>query len=147
MRVILKEDLKKVGKKGDIIKVADGYAKNYLFPKNLAIEANKSNIKDLDEKKKEQREKEDRSCQKHAEEGNFLKEKVIKITSKSGGSGKLFGSITTQDVSDAILKQAGIEIDKRKINIHNPIKHTGTHKVEISLHPKVCIELSIEVEG
>lgn len=147
MKVVLKEDLKKLGKKWDVVKVADGYARNYLFPKNLAVEANEANLTNLGKKKKDHQLKDDRDYQKCVQTSNLLSSKIIKIASKSGQEGKLFGSVTSQDVYDAVLEQTCVEIDKRKIKFFQQIKHTGTHKVEVSLHPKVQAEITLEVEG
>ena len=117
MQVILLTDVNKLGKKGDVAKVSDGYARNYLLPKKLAVIAEDRNLKDLDQKKKDNDKKEDRFFQSKLELGKLIKSKNLTIKAKSGDQGRLFGSITAQDIADAIKKEYKADIDKRKVEL------------------------------
>jgi large subunit ribosomal protein L9 len=145
MKVILTQDVKGSGKKGEIINVAEGYARNYLFPKKLAIEATDGNMKEVARQKASQE-------QKKAEElGNArllakqLEKVMITLAVKTGDGGRLFGSINTKDISDQLEKECGLAIDKRKIELKGPIKNLGTHKVSIKLHPEVTAAIDVKV--
>lgn len=145
MKVILLEDVKNVGKKGQIINAKDGYARNFLFPKNLAIEATDVNLKNLEnaKKKKEEKEKEILEEAKVLEEQ--LMQKTIVIKTKTGENGKLFGSITTKEISELLEKEHGISIDKKKYDLEEPIKSVGEYFVKIRLHPTVNAKLKVIV--
>lgn len=142
MKVILLQDVKNVGKKGDVVNSSDGYARNYLFPRKLAEEATDSNLHVLNAKKETERRKklaEIEAAQKLAEE---LKGKEIKIEAKSGDNGKLFGAITSKDVAELIKKQYKIEVDKKKV-VMDTIKLAGTYDVEIKLYPEVSTKMTV----
>lgn len=142
MKVILLQDVKNVGKKGDVVNSSDGYARNYLFPRKLAEEATDSNLHVLNAKKETERRKklaEIEAAQKLAEE---LKGKEIKIETKSGDNGKLFGAITSKDVAELIKKQYKIEVDKKKV-VMDTIKLAGTYEVEIKLYPEVSTKMTV----
>ncbi|WP_312699772.1 50S ribosomal protein L9 [Sedimentibacter sp.] len=145
MKVILLEDVKNVGKKGAILNAKDGYAKNFLFPKNLAIEATPVNLKNLENanKQKEAKEKE------IFEEAKKLEEELMKVTivlkGKAGESGKLFGAITTKEIAESLEKDHGINIDKKKFDLEDPIKSVGEYFVKIKLHPMVNAKLKVIV--
>lgn len=142
MKVILLQDVKNVGKKGDVVNSSDGYARNYLFPRKLAEEATDSNLHVLNAKKETERRKklaEIEAAQKLAEE---LKGKEIKIEAKSGDNGKLFGAITSKDVAELIKKQYKIEVDKKKV-VMDTIKLAGTYEVEIKLYPEVSTKMTV----
>ena len=142
MKVILLQDVKNVGKKGDVVNSSDGYARNYLFPRKLAEEATDSNLHVLNAKKETERRKklaEIEAAQKLAEE---LKGKEIKIETKSGDNGKLFGAITSKDVAELIKKQYKIEVDKKKV-VMDTIKLAGTYEVEIKLYPEVPTKMTV----
>jgi large subunit ribosomal protein L9 len=145
MKVILLEDVKNVGKKGTIINAKDGYARNFLFPKNLAIEATDVNLKNLENAKKQKEEKE----KEIYNEAKIMEEELAKITlvikSKTGENGKLFGSITTKEVADTLEEEKGITIDKRKFELDDPIKSVGEYSVKIKLHPRVTGSLKVVV--
>jgi large subunit ribosomal protein L9 len=145
MKVILLEDVKNVGEKGQIINAKDGYARNFLFPKNLAIEATPSNLKNLENTKRLQDEKENEIY----EEAKKLEEELMKITivlkSKAGENGKLFGSITTKEIADSLEAEKGISIDKRKFELEEVIKSVGEYSVKIRLHPKVAAKMNVIV--
>lgn len=147
MKLILLEDVKSVGKKGDIVNKNDGYALNYLIPKKLAVEATKANMNDLELKKKaeEKRKKEElEEAKKIAEQ---LNDKVVKVSVKAGENGKVFGSVTNKEIADALAKQTGMDIDKKKISFDAPIKMVGRRIVKIKLHPQVTVELAVEITG
>jgi large subunit ribosomal protein L9 len=145
MKVILKEDVKKLGKKGDVVNVADGHARNLLFPKGLAEPFTESSKKRLETEKQGQKDKADRLLKKAQDEAKELGEKKIVVKAKSGESGKLFGSVTSPDIASAIKKDTGYEIDKRDILIDEPIRHTGFHEVKIKLHKNVTATVKVEV--
>lgn len=144
MKIILKEDVKNVGSMGQIIDVSDGFARNYLIPKGLAVPANTKNIKELEHQKKviqERAKKIKITAQTTSEKLSNIK---LIIKAKAGEEGKLFGSVTTKDVSDA-LKNEGFEIDKKKIIIDEPIKRLGEYFVTVKLHPDISSQVRLEV--
>ncbi|MPQ43731.1 50S ribosomal protein L9 [Clostridium tarantellae] len=144
MKVILLQDVKKLGKKGDVVNTSDGYARNYLFPRKLAEEATDSNMHILNAKKETERRKktaEIEAAQKLAQE---LKDKTIKIEAKSGDNGKLFGAITSKDVANLIKDQFNVEVDKKKI-VMDTIKIAGTYNIEVKLYPEVSTKMKVMV--
>ncbi|HHZ01967.1 MAG TPA: 50S ribosomal protein L9 [Tissierellia bacterium] len=145
MKVILLEDIKNVGKKGDVINAKDGYARNFLFPKNLAIEATKENLKKLEYEKKLKEEKEKEIFEEAKVLEQKLMEKVIVIKTRAGEKGKLFGTITTKEIAENLEEEHNISIDKKKFELDSPIKSLGEHYVKIKLHPKVVAKLKVIV--
>lgn len=145
MKVILLQDVKNVGKKGAIINAKDGYANNFLFPKNLAIEATPVNLKNLEnaQKQKEAKEKELFEEAKKTEE-ELMKIAVV-IKTKTGENGKLFGAITTKEIAENIEKEHGFAIDKKKYDLDQPIKSVGEYFVKIKLHPQVNAKVKVIV--
>lgn len=144
MKVILLQDVKNIGKKGDIVNASDGYARNFLLPRKLAEEANESNVHILNTKKENERKKklaEIEAAQKLALE---LKDKEIKLEAKSGENGKLFGAITSKDVAEVINKEFKLSIDKKKI-VMDTIKIAGTYNIEIKLYPEVSTKMKIVI--
>lgn len=145
MKVILLKDVKGLGKEGDLVNSKDGYARNFLFPKNLAVEATPANLKKWEEKKQAEEDKR-RGEQKDALQ---LKEKIEKLTveikAKGGTGGRLFGSITSQDIAAALSKQHKIDIDKRKIELKENIKTVGTTSVEVKLYAEISAKLNVNV--
>ena len=145
MIVILNRDVKGSGKAGDVVKVSDGYARNMLLPKGWATEATDGNIRNLEKQKAIQAQKkadEKAAAEKLAEE---LKEKKVVIKTKAGEGGKLFGSITSKDIAEAASEQLSIKLDKKKIQLANPIKSMGHFDIEIKLYPEVTGVLTVEV--
>ena len=137
MQVILLQDVKKLGKKGDVINTSDGYARNYLFPRKLAQEATDSNLHILNNKKENERKQklaELEAAQKLASE--------IKITAKTGESGKLFGAITSKDVDELIKTQYKVAVDKKKI-VMETIKVAGGYTIEVKLYPEVTTKMKV----
>ncbi len=145
MKVILNQDVKGQGKKGDLIDVSDGYARNFLLPKNLAKPATKENINVM----KGQQESREYRQQKELEEAQEIAAKISEISvilkAKAGDNGKLFGSITSKDVSEALTSQHHIKIDKKKFVLPDGIKSLGVTNVEIKVHPGVVAKLKVEV--
>lgn len=145
MKVILLEDVKSLGKKGDIVNVNEGYARNFILPKKLGVEADAKNMNDLKLKKAN----DEKVAKELYEEALALKEKVeageVKLTIKSGEGGRTFGSVSSKEIAAAAAKQLGLELDKKKINLPEPIKTLGTHNVTVKLHPKVSAELKVKV--
>ena len=145
MKVILLEDAKKLGKKGDIVEVNDGYARNCLIPKKICLEANNKNLNDL----KLKAANDARIAAKQLEEAKCfaeeLKEKQVNVKIKIGENGKVFGAVSSKEISDAAMAQLGIEIDKKKMVIKDPIKETGIFKVPVKIHPQVTAELKVIV--
>lgn len=145
MKVILLADVKGKGKAGDVVKVNDGYARNMLFPKGLAKEATAGNLKNLEHQKAIAAEE---AAERKAEAERIaekLKELTVKIETKAGDNGKLFGSITSADIAKACKEQSGIEIDKKKIVLDAPIKQAGTEKIQVKLHSEVAASLTVEI--
>ncbi|HEY9575316.1 MAG TPA: 50S ribosomal protein L9, partial [Lachnospiraceae bacterium] len=146
MKVILVEDVKALGKKGETVNVSDGYARNALFPKKLAVEASAKNMNDL----KLQKAHEEKVAKELLEEakafGEELSKKHIELTIKVGEGGRTFGSISTKEISEACKSQLGYDIDKKKMQLPNPIRGLGSHVVPVRLHPKVTAELKVLVK-
>ena len=144
MKVILLQDVKKMGKKGDVIEASDGYARNYLFPRKLAEEATANALHVVNAKKENERKKklaELEAAQKLAAE---LKGKEVSIEAKAGESGRLFGAITNKDVAEVINSQFNLSIDKKKIVV-NTIKVAGTYEVEVKLYPELSTKMKVNI--
>jgi large subunit ribosomal protein L9 len=145
MKVILKADVKGVGKKGEIINASDGYARNFLFPRGLAIEATEGNMKAYEAQKANEAKKKAQELQKAQELAKKIGELEIKLSVKAGENGKLFGSITSKDIADELKKQHGIEVDKKKIVLDEAIKVAGVYNVEVKVYPEVSAKLKVNV--
>ena len=146
MKVILKQDIKNVGKKNEIINAADGYARNFLFPKGLAVPADNSNMNELKLKQKaeaNQKAKDLENSKKLAEE---LKTKTIEISVKAGNNGKLFGGVTSKEISAALKEQLNVDIDKKKI-LTDTIKQEGIYKVSLKLLEGVTATVNVHVKA
>jgi len=145
MKVILRTDVVELGKRGDIIDVADGYARNYLVPKGIAFKASdgtQAQAKAM-RRARDLRDAQDRSA---AEEvATTLVSKVVTITARAGSEGKLFGSVTAVDIATAVHDQTGVEIDRRKLDLVEPVKTLGTHVVPVKLHSDVQFPITVEV--
>lgn len=144
MKVILREDVASLGRKGDVVEVADGYARNFLFPKALAIFASRGNLRNLEQLRialEKQRAREKEEAEKLAQELEKLR---VSIPAKAGQKGKLFGSVTSQDIAETIEKLSLVKLDRRKIESPD-IKTLGKHRVKIHLYPEVEAELEVEV--
>ncbi len=145
MKVILLQDVKSVGKKGELVNASEGYAKNFLFPKKLAVEATKSNLNDFELKQKSEEKRKQEELENAQKIAENLKDQVVTIKVKTGGNGKLFGSVTNKEVADAIVEQTKQDIDKKKVSIGDPIKMVGERTATIKLHPKVSAEVTIKI--
>jgi len=147
MKVILKADIKGLGQKGKICTVSDGYARNYLLPRGLAVEATEGNVQDLAHKQKQEelrRQKEKQAALDLAAKIEAL-QVVLKV--KVGDKGRLFGSVTNKEIAEVLAKDYNIKLDKRKIELKEAIKTVGDHQVTIKLHPEVSVNLTVEVES
>lgn len=145
MKIILRSDVDKVGRKGDVVTVADGFARNYLVPRGLAMKAGPGEIAQaaVMRRSREQREARDRESAE-ALTGRLASAKVT-ISAKAGAEGRLFGSVTTAEIAAAVRAATGIELDRRKINLDEPIKTLGVHDVQVRLHAEVDTRISVEV--
>ncbi len=146
MKVILLQDVKKVGKKGDLVEASDAYARNVLIRQKLAVEATGKTINDLKLKKAN----DEKVAEENLESAKALKETLEKssvvVRAKTGEGDKLFGSISGKEIADAAKEQLGIELDRKKIVMDNPIRNIGSMSVTVKLHPQVRAELSVKVE-
>ena len=146
MKVILLEDVKSLGKKGEMVNVSDGYARNMLFPKKLGVEATPKNINDLKlQKAHEEKVAKEQLAQAQAFKAE-LETKEITVSIKVGENGRTFGSVSSKELSEAAKKQLGYDIDKKKMQLSSPIKELGTVKVPVRLHPKVTADLKVIVK-
>ena len=145
MKVILLQDIKNVGKKDEIINANDGYARNYLFPKNLALEATKENLLKLQAKKNSQAHKKSLEIEEFKKQANRLKEISLSIKVKAGANGKIFGGVTAKEISEELKNQYKIEIDKKKINLKETIKNIGRYSVEVKFGEGISTNLAINV--
>ena len=145
MQVILNQDVKGTGKKGEIVKVSDGFARNMLFPRGLATEATTANIRNLEKQKAIAAEKKSEEKKAAEELAAKLEDIKVVIKTKSGEGGKLFGSITSKDIAEETKKQTGLVIDKKKIQLNSPIKNIGTFNVSVKLYPEVAGTLTVVV--
>lgn len=146
MKVILLKDIKGTGKKGDVKEVSDGYARNFLFPKKLAVQAGNTELKELKEKQTSQQIKEQKEYEAAVELGKKMEEMNITMYSKAGDGGRLFGSITSKDIAAQIKKEYGIDVDKRKVILDEPIRVLGSRFVEIKIHQKVVTKMRVDVK-
>ena len=145
MKVILLQDVKGKGKKGQMLEVSDGYARNYMLPRKLAVEATADaiNTKRMNDKAAAEREAKERA--QALELSKKLREMTLTVTAKGGGAGKLFGSVTNQEIADALKASAGVTLDKRKIVIADPIKNVGTYTVQCKLGYEIVAPLTVKI--
>ena len=146
MKVILLQDVKALGKKGEVVNVNDGYARNFILPKKLGVEANGKNLNDL----KLQKNNEAKVAQEHLDAAKKLAEELkagkVVLTMKVGEGGRTFGSVSSMEIAEAVKEQMHLEIDKKKIQLKEQIKTLGTHIVSVKLHPEVTAELNVSVK-
>ena len=145
MKVILQQDVRGQGKKGEMINVSDGYARNFLFPRKLAQEATVDNVNTMRMNDKAKREKEQRLREEAAAMSARLREITLNVSAKGGGAGRLFGSVTSQEISDALKEQEGIDLDRRKILIEDSIKTVGLYTVKVKLGFGIDAPLKVDV--
>lgn len=145
MKVILRSDVQDVGKKGDIVDVAAGYARNYLVPKGLALKATDGNVSQAASMRRSRDLKDAKDRGAAEEVAKTLVPTTITVKAKAGAEGRLFGSVTTADITAAVQAQTGIELDRRKLHLDEPIKTIGTHHVPAKLHSDVEFPITVEV--
>lgn len=145
MQVILIEDVNNLGGRNELVKVKNGYARNFLIPRKLAVEANPSTLKQLEERQKVQKRKEEQMLSEIAKVKEVLLESPVKIGAKTGTTGKIFGSVTTLQISQAIKTQKGYEIDRRRIEITEEVKELGEYKAKINFGNQQEFEMPFEV--
>ncbi|KUK14646.1 MAG: 50S ribosomal protein L9 [Synergistetes bacterium] len=146
MKVVLLEDVPKLGKRGDVVNVADGYARNFLIPKRLAVMATEGEISRLKSEVLKKKEKEERRRKVLLEIKENLEGKEVILKAKAGNKGKLFGSITASEIAEAIKKTMGIDIDKKVVELASPIKEVGEHVVKLKLGLGIETEVKVRVE-
>lgn len=144
MDVILKADVKGLGKKGEKVKASDGYARNFLFPKGLAVEANAQSLTELRNREQSNQHKIDTEIAAANASKDKLQGKTVKLTAKAGQNGKIFGSVTAKEVAAEIAKQFGVTVDKRKITMDD-IKNFGSYKIEVKLYTNISAEMTVMV--
>ena len=146
MEIILLQDVKALGKKGEVVNVNDGYARNFILPKKLGVEANGKNLNDL----KLQKNNEAKVAQEHLDAAKKLAEELkagkVVLTMKVGEGGRTFGSVSSKEIAEAVKEQMHLDIDKKKIQLKEQIKTLGTHIVSVKLHPEVTAELNVSVK-
>ncbi len=145
MKVILKEDVKNLGIMGSVVDVANGYGRNYLIPRNLAVEANPNNLNQIKHEKNIIDIKSKKIIRSAEDLAKQISGITLSIEAQSGEEDKLFGSVTSKDIAEALSKQ-GVEIDKRKINLEEPIKRLGTYTVSVKIHHDVSANVTVEVK-
>lgn len=145
MKVILKADVKELGKKGKLCEVSDGYARNFLIPRGLAMEATEGNIQDLAHKQKQEQQRKQKEKQDAVNLAERLKASELVLKVKVGENGRLFGSVTNKEIAEALDQEYQLKIDKRKIEMKEPIKAVGEHHVTVKLHPEVTGDLKIDI--
>lgn len=146
MKVILMQDVKGKGKKGQMIEVSDGYARNYMLPRKMAVEATADAVNTMRMNDKATAERIAREKAEALETATKLRNLSLTVTCKGGGAGRLFGSVTNQEIADALAKNSGIQLDKRKIVISDPIKSVGTYTVTCKLGYEITAPLTVKIE-
>jgi len=145
VKIILLVDEKKLGKKGDIIEASEGYAKNYIIPKKIGVEATPKNLNDLKLHKANEEKKAKELLEQAQALAKDLEDKPVVVKIKAGEGGKVFGSVSTKEIAAAVKEQHGIEIDKKKIQLAENLKNFGTYEVLLKLHPQVAAKLVVKV--
>jgi large subunit ribosomal protein L9 len=146
MKVVLLKDVKNIGKRDEILNVSDGYARNFLFPQKLAAEATPGTLKEIERKRAAQDAREAELKAEAQAKAELLKNKVIQLQVKCGDKGRLYGSVTAQEVADALEQQHGIKADKRKIDIGDPIRETGIREISVWLYSGITTKMKLDVQ-
>ena len=146
MKVVLLKDVKNIGKRDDIVTVSDGYARNFLFPQKLAVEATPGAMKEIQRKRAAQDAREAEMLAEAKNKAASLKDTVIALEVKCGDKGRLYGSVTSAEVADALEKQHGVKVDKRKIDIGDPIRETGIREISVWLYSGVTTSMKLDVQ-
>jgi large subunit ribosomal protein L9 len=147
VRVVLRDDVENLGQKGDLVDVADGYARNYLFPRGLALKASAGSEKQADAMRRNREARERRERESAQALAAQFEGRTITIKARAGGEGRLFGSVTATDIAEAVQKQTGAEIDRRKLALDEPLKELGGIDVQVRLHHDVVATVHVEVEA
>jgi len=147
MKVILTQDVKNLGKEGDVKDVSDGYARNYLIPKGLVVEATKANLKEKEDQASRLQKQKDREKTEAEALHERLNGKSITLTARCGGGDKLFGAVTSKEIADTLNKQFKVKLDKKKVDLGEPIKHLGEYPVKIKIYPQIQAEITVRVEA
>lgn len=147
MKIVLRNDVENVGKQGDLIEVADGYARNFLVPRGLAIVATKGAVKQAQAMQRAREVREARERETAEEIAGRLRSQNIRVTARAGEAGKLFGSVTAGDVADAVHQQLGVELDRRRLELAEPIRELGPHEVSLHIHEGVEATFNVVVEA
>ena len=145
MKVILLEDVKSLGKKGEIVNVSDGYARNALLPKKLGVEANNKNLNDLKLQKQHEAKVAQEQYEAAVELGKVVEAQKVIVKVKCGEGGRIFGTVSTKEIAEAAKGQINLELDKKKMQLNDPIKALGTYEIPVKLHQKVTAKLSVQV--
>ncbi|HQA07795.1 MAG TPA: 50S ribosomal protein L9 [Syntrophomonadaceae bacterium] len=145
MKVVFLQDVKGQGKKGEIKEVADGYARNFLIPKGLAVEATKTRMKEIQEQQEKQRKTQEREKTEAVKVQQILNGQSVTIKARTGGGDKLFGAVTAKEIAETIQQQFKVSIDRKKIELTEPIKHVGEYSVKIKIYPSVQAEMQVIV--
>ena len=145
MKIILKQDVKGLGRKEETVNASDGYAKNYLIPRGIAVEATVGNVNEAKNKQQAAKDKKQRELEQAKEFAARLENKTVTIKARAGDSGKLFGAISGKDIADAIKSQYDAEVDKKKIVLHEPIKTAGEHQLEIRVYAGVTVNINVNI--
>lgn len=146
MKVILEKNVKSLGNAGDVVEVNDGYARNYLLPRELAKPATEGNVKNLKKLKKAEEKKKQGEIQRAKDLAANIEKSPVEIETKAGEGGRLFGSVTSKEIGEELQKQHNIKIDKRKINLKEPIKSLGVTNVEVKVYPNITGTLKVHVK-
>jgi large subunit ribosomal protein L9 len=146
MKLILKKDVKSLGNAGDVVEVNDGYARNFLLPKDLAKPATEGNVKNLNKQKKAEAKKQQAEIDRARELAGKIEKSPVEIQTKAGEGGRLFGSVTSKEIAEELQKQHSIKIDKRKINLKESIKSLGVTDVEVKVYPNITAALKVHVK-
>ncbi|BCJ97255.1 50S ribosomal protein L9 [Anaerocolumna chitinilytica] len=145
MQIILTQDVKALGKKGEMVNVSDGYARNFILPKKLGVEANAKNLNDLKLQKAAEEKRQKEILEEAKVLGKDIESKTLEVRIKTGEGGRTFGSISSKEIAQELKSQYGLDIDKKKLQVNDPIKTLGTHTVPVKLHPQVTAELKVKV--
>jgi large subunit ribosomal protein L9 len=147
MRLILRQSVKGLGQRDDVVTVADGYARNFLVPRGLAVEATAAGLKEVEAIHRRAQVRSDKDLREAEEVRAKIDGMTFRVAARAGESGRLFGSVTAQDIASAIAAQAGVKVDRRRIELEEPIKTLGTYTAALRLHPKVEAAVRVEVAG
>ena len=145
MKVMLLADVKGTGKKGELANVSDGYARNFLFPRKLAMEANAQAMNELKNREAAQKHREEEQLAAAKAAADTLSGKIVTITAKAGSAGRLFGSVTAKEVAEAISSQLKVQVDRRKITMASDIKAFGSYEAEVKFHPGISAKITVKV--